>query len=385
MLCRYIDDPHIPTDPDEAPSVYEVPTSSRSSDSFNAGTGAGDDTEACAPIPWYAPGTEPPPEELLPPPPVMDATGLGGDGSAGSVDDNALTAVISQLPPSLQALDVNMLRLLVQDPTLLQSIIRPDGSVDEMNLAALLRSVHSGGMGMGGNHFNAGIPFVGESGAPRRSRWGGGDAAPTMSDPLHVPGMGGDLYGRYPPPPPQFEFDYDYDPYGTTRGGSGFGERPPLPTAAAAPSWEYPQESAATAASRLNAQTQKRFPSTKASTPCRFFNTAKGCQFGDKCSFGHFLGMVNEFSNGAASTGPGRKFGVPAAPTMGPGMGLHVPGLGMGPGMGPGSRMHPSPGQHMVPVPPLPGATTSTGGEDNNTTGTGSEQPTTTVRKRRFH
>lgn len=27
---------------------------------------------------------------------------------------------------------------------------------------------------------------------------------------------------------------------------------------------------------------------TKAATPCRFFNTPKGCQFGDKCAFGHF-------------------------------------------------------------------------------------------------
>ena len=31
------------------------------------------------------------------------------------------------------------------------------------------------------------------------------------------------------------------------------------------------------------------FPTTKASTSCRFFNTRTGCRFGDKCPFGHFL------------------------------------------------------------------------------------------------
>ena len=48
-----------------------------------------------------------------------------------------------------------------------------------------------------------------------------------------------------------------------------------------------------------SAKNLTKFPSTKAATPCRFFNTVKGCQFGDKCPFGHFLGsapMKNNFS-----------------------------------------------------------------------------------------
>lgn len=39
---------------------------------------------------------------------------------------------------------------------------------------------------------------------------------------------------------------------------------------------------------KVGAAKQSRFPSAKAAVPCRFFNTRKGCQFGDKCDFGHF-------------------------------------------------------------------------------------------------
>lgn len=49
---------------------------------------------------------------------------------------------------------------------------------------------------------------------------------------------------------------------------------------------------------KVGASKQSRFPSAKAAVPCRFFNTRKGCQFGDKCEFGHF-------SAGAVPTLPG--------------------------------------------------------------------------------
>ena len=39
---------------------------------------------------------------------------------------------------------------------------------------------------------------------------------------------------------------------------------------------------------RLREQ-ESKFPTTKAAVSCRFFNTRKGCQFGDKCPFGHFI------------------------------------------------------------------------------------------------
>jgi len=69
-----------------------------------------------------------------------------------------------------------------------------------------------------------------------------------------------------------------------------------------------------------------KFPSAKASVPCRFFNTRKGCQFGDKCEFGHFVGVV-------PGSGP-----ILPPPTHFP-VGSEVEGR---PNMmaGPGSRQH---------------------------------------------
>jgi hypothetical protein len=51
---------------------------------------------------------------------------------------------------------------------------------------------------------------------------------------------------------------------------------------------------------------QKKFPTTKAAAPCRFFNTRKGCQFGDDCPFGHFMEDTSAAPSGmrAPESGP---------------------------------------------------------------------------------
>jgi hypothetical protein len=80
---------------------------------------------------------------------------------------------------------------------------------------------------------------------------------------------------------------------------------------------------------------QNKFPSTKSAVSCRFFNTSKGCQFGDKCPFGHFLEegagvMVGSTSN-PSGPGPGSGLG----PSGGPG-----PGSGPGPSGGRGQGIN---------------------------------------------
>lgn len=73
---------------------------------------------------------------------------------------------------------------------------------------------------------------------------------------------------------------------------------------------------------------RRRFPTTKAATPCRFFNTPKGCQFGDKCAFGHFRDDPE-----LAPHGPGPV----SVPGIRPGPGRPRMGLGrMGPDGGEG-------------------------------------------------
>ena len=46
---------------------------------------------------------------------------------------------------------------------------------------------------------------------------------------------------------------------------------------------------------------RKRIRPQKTNTPCKFFNTPKGCQFGSKCAFGHYA----ESSNGGGGSGGG--------------------------------------------------------------------------------
>lgn len=390
---RYVDDPLIPADPDEAASIYEVINSSGTSgnNQYATGTSAGDDTE-CAAIPWYMPGTEPPPEQELPPPATDPLSVLA---SGAYLDDNALQKIIIQLPYSLQALDFSALRALVQDPAALQSVLRPDGSVDEFNLSTFQRNLNGGGGGgvgdrermsrfdsyHGGDMGSSGPPVFlppGDLNGPnsRRSRFR--DAGP---EPMMIDNYGGGGYGPSGQP-----YDFDYDPYGPPRNGR-YDDRPPLdwnpdygdaylpPRAEPLPLMG--------GAPRRGAPAQSRFTSTKAATPCRFFNTAKGCQFGDKCSFGHFLppsdlppagpmdvymppdagphqDRSSRWGGGGPSAGPGgpgRRFSGPGDRHAGAG----GPGPAMGPGMGgrsgPGSRLHsqfsapPSAAPHLTTVP----------------------------------
>ena len=61
-----------------------------------------------------------------------------------------------------------------------------------------------------------------------------------------------------------------------------------------------------------------RFPTTKAKTPCRFYSMKGGCQFGDKCEFGHFkhLQFGGDGDGDKVRGGPGPRHRGPGASTI---------------------------------------------------------------------
>jgi hypothetical protein len=355
-------------------------------------------------IPWYIPGTEPPPEEIAAPAPVADSLGNGynghfGPGPGGYLDDAAIIAIIPKLPYGLQMLDIHALRILIQDPALLQSVLRLDGQVNEVALSAFLRGLGADALHGRGHFGGNGAPSYPDAG-PRRSRWGGGDPLP--GDAMRG---GVDPYSR--PAPAQYEFDYDYDPYGAPRASGGFGDRPP------AQNWggdyldQPPRGPDLGGPPRSSLAGQKRFPTTKASTPCRFFNTPKGCQFGDKCSFGHFLGVRSlaempplapvgggggipdsfappEMPDRVNSRWGGGPASAPAAVPMGPGRNSRFGGPGRS---GPGSMASSLGGHSVAPpvfVPPPVAAVQGTLPLPGSYDPAAAEEPDT-KRKKRFH
>lgn len=123
-------------------------------------------------------------------------------------------------------------------------------------------------MGLGGG-FPPGDSFanVGGVGAGRESRFGSRLATP-ISSLSSSSGWGGD-----------------------NTLGFGLQQRPNdmLSDDLAFPSSSYGGGGAPLQSSKGNVDRRGiKWTSTKAATACRFFNTSKGCQFGDKCQFGHF-------------------------------------------------------------------------------------------------
>jgi hypothetical protein len=66
----------------------------------------------------------------------------------------------------------------------------------------------------------------------------------------------------------------------------------------------------------------KQFTTTKAQTPCRYFNTRIGCREGDKCPFGHFADappFQGHGGDGGSRAGSGPRATGPGARRVGPG------------------------------------------------------------------
>jgi hypothetical protein len=381
-LCRYLDDSLIPSDPAAVPGVLSTAPAPALVDG------------SCVEFSWWVPGTEPAYEEPAVPyspggggggsggeayDPFEDGSGGGGSDpygrssggrSGGSVyamqlETPAVRARIAQLPRLLQEQPPEALYAFATNGDLVRSLLRPDHQVDEARLDLYLTTLRNQGQGQGlgqgqgqgqgqghlqGQYGGYGPgaagtaaavgrvsrfqappvggpvsllqhppPLVQGPGAGRRSRFGGGGGA----------AAGGEEYSGV-----------ERDPYRVGGGGGGDDYEP---TGLAA---EYRRTTPSSGGGGGGAS---RFPTAKVQVPCRFFNTKKGCQFGDKCGFGHFLAGVpspSAFggpSDVSGSGGGGQYYPGLAAPSRGgptgggPGMG-HLASK-LRPMSGPGSRV----------------------------------------------
>jgi len=404
LEVRYLDDSLIPLEPDEAASAKE-------DSSFSSIGGSSGERD----IPWYQPGTEPSPleaEEFSLRARERQGQGMIAAGGGGAAADHVTTqqpfnpeyaAIIAQLPPSLQQLGVETIQMIVQDPALLQSIMRPDGTVDEHRLSILQQHSRSnssylpyphsqqsllppqlqhyqqqqpqpqqqapfghplgagagGGGGMRSSRFSQ--PAGGGSGIGSGSMGVGGPAVALDAFQAHAQAVllsgsaaaGGRPAGGPGPGP------------GGGPGGGGGGRRSQSRWTGGGGGDDIHVSHSMNMNMNMNMNNNNhnnnhnhsnpavvaggggggvggRFPTTKAATPCRFFNTSKGCQNGDKCPFGHFLP-----DNGAGNMN-----------ARGPGGG-GGPGRGRGPGGGPGGggMMFPP----MMMPPPLANSTAGVG------------------------
>lgn len=310
---RYLDESLIPNDPDEDPNMYDLPLADALSatSAFNAPLQV---------IPWHMTGEMEEEEPILSSSSSSSsATSLSSssmlpfpsDNTAAMYDEYTFNTLLNSLPLAIQMLDPVTLQMIAQNPTVLSTLLSADGQlVDEHNLALLQNcatvedyfamilppaaSSSSGGYyGSQGNHWNDNN-FSSMHQQPWQSSQGLEDNLQmfmnTTTTSYGVIGGGGNVQI-----PPSRDLSHSLGG-GGGRSGSGSGSA-------------------------------SRFPTTKASTPCRFFNTPKGCMNGDKCPFGHFLdtasssmsGMGGMSGGGSGRSGPGQR----------------------GPGAaGPGSRSH---------------------------------------------
>ena len=394
LEVRYLDDSLIPNDPDDSIAV--------AFDQQQQQLQLQQPPEPLKAIPWGSPGTDThaPFDHLVSPfqQPDHPQHQFSQQYSGEQYSDSP---AVAGLPRSLQSLGPDLLQRIVLDPALLQSLLNPDGTVNELRVFQWQQSIVDKqkqfssqrsqqsrfgpyvGSGMNAddrfgqppsdypmrgmqdrygdddrnNREGVGAPFprrdqlhgsrvtrFGEKtdvpffqeGPPgggardsignrraRNTRWGdvaasGGDTR-TLQQPLApqypIDGFDDDRpYDQsYAPPRHRgreggmFPDGDDSTNYGHTR-GHRFGEDGPtlenragdwdnreqlpygtnldggsyLPDGDGAGYGQPPQRKKG-GTSKLN-----RFPSAKAAVPCRFFNTRKGCQFGDKCEFGHF-------------------------------------------------------------------------------------------------
>eukprot|EP00596_Hydrurales_sp_CCMP1899_P005023 CAMPEP_0119055670 /NCGR_PEP_ID=MMETSP1177-20130426/75865_1 /TAXON_ID=2985 /ORGANISM="Ochromonas sp, Strain CCMP1899" /LENGTH=732 /DNA_ID=CAMNT_0007036267 /DNA_START=870 /DNA_END=3068 /DNA_ORIENTATION=+ len=356
LETRYVDDTLIPADPDMAPDAMSnaIPT------------------EECSPtitVIWELPGEIASTSLPL----VAEHIRVENMQNAGNVgvggDNNGFLQIIAALPPSLRNLDRHFLQLLVQDEANVTFILNDKGEVDQGRLE-LLRikltpEMHPSGKDrddrgqyydqyppppefnsfrdtppqfrdppqypgasntQGGEKMYNPNDVVGNDrqnsgpGARKRSRFSGRDDAPIAgqdqvqfheNNPHHFREQGGHQdqgsYNSEEMHQNQQQFDgrqqfdqnqQSQDMYDDRSGGSDQRRRDDA------------------------AMQQKKFPTTKAAASCRFFNTRKGCQFGDKCPFGHFIEDIPPPASRGSGPGPDRSSG---------------PGSGSGPSHSPGS------------------------------------------------
>lgn len=182
--------------------------------------------------------------------------------------------LLRSLPLSLQTLDMRSVSILVQDPSLLPTLLLADQSVDQHHLRLLqgsssatdyrLRLSQQSQQSQQPQQPLTQLQLQQQQAMDVLARWGGGGGGAAASNAV-----------------------------GTATGGL-----------------QMPMVNMSQGAFGINrndrAGGQRHFTS-KSQTPCRFFNTAKGCLQGDKCPFGHFAngngGSANAGTMGSPSAG----------------------------------------------------------------------------------
>eukprot|EP01039_Chlorochromonas_danica_P001828 gene1828-1998_t len=313
LEIRYLDDSLIPDDPDvDQNSILALKG------------GNMDDSSSSTATPWLLPDEEEilsaRPYQLNSLPSSSSTLGPMGGGSMTAHFPDSQTglssssglprddeyALLASLPIGIQMLDPLTLQVVLQDPQLLQSLLRSDGSVDETHLsllqtctsveeyrANLMASVAMPSYGI--NNYSNVMPSYGSHGM---NGMGTGNDVP-MFDNMQMPANNNNLHQAW-------------DRYGMSSNESSnwnnlnmnMGMNMNIPMNMSVPA----VTTITTASSAGVSGGSKRFPTTKQSTPCRFFNTPRGCANGDKCPFGHFVD--SNAVSAAAQSGPTRAAGM---------------------------------------------------------------------------
>jgi hypothetical protein len=263
LESKYLDDSLIPPDPDELPST--------GIDSLETGS------KSMMTIPWAMPGDE---EEVA----SSAAAGVPGGpteartSSNGIFDDPEFAEVLNALPDSLRELEPELLLLIVQDEQRIGYILNDDGSVSDIRVQQLRNELLPKAptqtaqvMAGGGSEVN---------GAKGGNRLPAAPLPGTWEYEQEQRQRQSRFSGNQPPVPGRSEFSYqgNFNRAGQSGLGVSMSDTPKLSTS-----------------NGVGADLKKtRKPIGRSSTPCKFYNSSKGCQFGDRCAFGHFSADVDQ-------------------------------------------------------------------------------------------
>ncbi len=381
LEVRYLDESLIPMDPDEVLSIYEAHDTSGTFERIPwviSGETAEDNDDDNVDVNLMGAVDS---DVSLP----SSLTSVASSSGAGSMPaDFDINTFLNSLPYEIQTLDPGSIQLIVDDTSILEYIIRPDGSIDANNLTILTSSItaeefrnnislygvdyvaiaasnamtlgQDPGYGYGGDEMvNDGLGLDGGYGTG--AGYGGGMSGivggmawdqhnPLKSSNLglsssmlahnsHTAGMdgaGNQWIGQSPGLKLSSRAHYNPGISPSMNSGAVIGNLSTLRSrlSASINSSSGSGNAASSFSSTVAAgSSNSRAGSSSKLVPCRFYNSDKGCSNGDRCKFGHFSDP-----NGGGGLGLGLSIG------SGPGSGLSTI---RGPGQrlsGPGSIRH---------------------------------------------
>ena len=257
----------------------------------------------CAHISWGDAARQPPIAEQ---PDLLSGAGGMVHNMGGSMPyDNYMYApppvdefsqIIAQLPPALRNIEPQLLQILVQDEGHIAFILNPvTGDVDPTKLDILRHQLlGSGSMNSqaysSSDRYGGGPMGFDRGGRDHENSWEMGHSRDRERDrdrPDQRDNRGGD----------------------TSRGDNRLGDRERASEREREQREREQRERDREREREREREKDSRLApghGTKASTPCKFFNTRSGCRFGDLCPFGHFKGDDSGSSGGGgpSSYGP---------------------------------------------------------------------------------